>query len=322
MLLRKSDKCLNCGSDVGESNYCPKCGQINTDKRISMSDMFKEFLGDYFTFDSKFFRSLHPLVFKPGHLTNEYRSGRRANYIFPLRLYIFITFLFFLIVTINTKIDQSYLDNETETELARKESLESINDIMNRYGDAIPNDVKEHIITEIDSTFTLTVIQNPDSAWIRIEKGNYDLTDNSIGVYFKKKVEYLNSLGREGRKMFRKELVNQLPKVFFLLLPVFALFLKLLFIRHKIFYIEHLIFSLHIHTCAFLYLILTVFFPFTLTWGIVLFIILLHLFISMRTVYGQSYPKTFIKFSMLMFSYLIVLIPAALSLMLLAFVSV
>ncbi|MCH7677577.1 DUF3667 domain-containing protein, partial [candidate division KSB1 bacterium] len=39
------------------------------------------FLGDYFTFDSRFFRSFIPLLRKPGHLTNEYNSGRRVSYI-------------------------------------------------------------------------------------------------------------------------------------------------------------------------------------------------------------------------------------------------
>ncbi|HDL18667.1 MAG TPA: DUF3667 domain-containing protein [Bacteroidetes bacterium] len=64
---------------------------------MTVRRFLKEFIGDYFTFDAKFFRSLFPLLFKQGHLTKEYISGRRANDIYPLRLYIFTTFLFFFI---------------------------------------------------------------------------------------------------------------------------------------------------------------------------------------------------------------------------------
>lgn len=57
--------------------------------------MFHDFLGHYFTFDSKFFHSIVPLVIKPGFLSREYAKGRRVSYILPLRLYIFTTFIFF-----------------------------------------------------------------------------------------------------------------------------------------------------------------------------------------------------------------------------------
>ncbi len=95
--MKKTTNCLNCGEKLNDSNYCPKCGQRNTDKQISIKEFLHDFLKDYFTFDSKFFRSIFPFLFKPGLLTNEYIKGRRVNYILPLRLYLFTTFIFFLL---------------------------------------------------------------------------------------------------------------------------------------------------------------------------------------------------------------------------------
>ena len=57
-----------------------------------------DFLGDYFTFDSLIIRSVRPLIFKPGFLTNEFIAGRRVKYIPPLRMFIFISIIFFLIL--------------------------------------------------------------------------------------------------------------------------------------------------------------------------------------------------------------------------------
>ncbi|MGB3463760.1 MAG: DUF3667 domain-containing protein [Cyclobacteriaceae bacterium] len=91
-------KCLNCEYTLGEEDiYCSKCGQRYSERNESVRDFFVNFLGDYFTFDSKIFRSISPLIFKPGFLTTEYLIGKRVRYIPPLRLYIFISILFFLI---------------------------------------------------------------------------------------------------------------------------------------------------------------------------------------------------------------------------------
>ena len=77
--------------------YCPHCGQKDTSKIASVKGLIMDFLGDYFTFDSKIFKSLIPLVVNPGHLTNEYIAGKRISYIPPLRLYLFISIFFFIL---------------------------------------------------------------------------------------------------------------------------------------------------------------------------------------------------------------------------------
>lgn len=78
--------------------FCPNCGQAHKDKVVHFKQFILDFLGDYFTFDSLIIRSVRPLLFNPGFLTNEFLEGRRVRYIPPLRMFIFISIVFFLIL--------------------------------------------------------------------------------------------------------------------------------------------------------------------------------------------------------------------------------
>ncbi len=89
--------CPNCDQPMGAvDRYCAGCGQAVIG-RENVRDLLDQFLGDYFTYDSKLIRSLIPLMTRPGHLTAEYLAGRRARYIPPLRMFIFLSIVFFLV---------------------------------------------------------------------------------------------------------------------------------------------------------------------------------------------------------------------------------
>jgi len=60
--------------------------------------MMNHAISDYFHFDHQFFHTLKPLFFKPGFLTNEYLAGRRAQYLHPVKMYIFISIVYFLLL--------------------------------------------------------------------------------------------------------------------------------------------------------------------------------------------------------------------------------
>jgi hypothetical protein len=90
--------CPNCGSGMEqEQQYCGTCGQVVI-RNEGIGGFIEQFVGDYFTFDSKIVRSLVPLLVRPGVLTDEYMKGRRARYIAPLRMFIFLSILFFLVI--------------------------------------------------------------------------------------------------------------------------------------------------------------------------------------------------------------------------------
>lgn len=91
--------CKNCGFQLEPTyHFCPDCGQEHRERVVYFKQFILDFLGDYFTFDSKIIRSAVPLLLNPGHLTNEYLNGRRVRYIPPLRMYIFISIIFFILL--------------------------------------------------------------------------------------------------------------------------------------------------------------------------------------------------------------------------------
>ncbi|WP_420576581.1 DUF3667 domain-containing protein [Ekhidna sp.] len=89
--------CKNCERKLeSDFRFCPTCGQEHKDKVVHFKQFILDFLGDYFTFDSLIIRSVRPLLFNPGFLTREFVAGRRVRYIPPLRMFIFISIVFFL----------------------------------------------------------------------------------------------------------------------------------------------------------------------------------------------------------------------------------
>ncbi|WP_420317252.1 DUF3667 domain-containing protein [Ekhidna sp.] len=97
--------CKNCETKLENTfKFCPNCGQEHKDKVVHFKQFILDFLGDYFTFDSLIIRSVRPLLFSPGFLTKEFIAGRRVRYIPPLRMFIFISIIFFLFLG---PVDQS-----------------------------------------------------------------------------------------------------------------------------------------------------------------------------------------------------------------------
>jgi len=103
----RGNKCLNCESPISyEDNFCPNCGQVNDMKKISLKQYFSAYLEDFYSFDNRFFKTVIPLIFKPGSVSKRYVSGKRISYVNPFQLYLQITILFFLILSIFKTIDQ------------------------------------------------------------------------------------------------------------------------------------------------------------------------------------------------------------------------
>jgi hypothetical protein len=155
---RKEKNCLNCGHHV-EFHYCSSCGQPN----LELKEPFWHFMGHsiahYFHFESKFWQTLLPLLTKPGQLTLDYLAGKRARYIHPVSLYIFISIIYFLIVphaleeheetepkvhTVSSAVHQREKQNtkilQAKKELSKNEK--QINTVLPGLGAALNNIIK------------------------------------------------------------------------------------------------------------------------------------------------------------------------------------
>lgn len=99
----KQPACANCHYAFlpGEPDgYCPRCGQQNQDINLSFGHLLEEGLEGIFHFDSKVFRTLGLLLFRPGQLTRRFLGGQRVPYVPPVRLYVFISFMFFFVLSL------------------------------------------------------------------------------------------------------------------------------------------------------------------------------------------------------------------------------
>lgn len=107
----KPKQCENCKSDVSGA-YCTKCGQATERTLQYFWTVILHLLDDIFSFDSRANRTMVPLLFRPGFLTNEYIAGRRVHYVPPLRLYLFISIIFFISLKFFTNTETSIFESE------------------------------------------------------------------------------------------------------------------------------------------------------------------------------------------------------------------
>ncbi len=85
-----SQNCPECAAPlVGQ--YCHRCGEKPPDAHdLTMKHFLHHGLHELTHFDSKIFRTVQALLFRPGLLTVEYLAGRRKRYVLPLRLFLVI----------------------------------------------------------------------------------------------------------------------------------------------------------------------------------------------------------------------------------------
>ena len=88
-------ECDNCHQALN-GKFCANCGQSVDSTLKYFWVVILHLLDDIFSFDSRAIRTLWPLIVRPAFLTNEYFSGRRVHYVPPLRLYLFISIVFFI----------------------------------------------------------------------------------------------------------------------------------------------------------------------------------------------------------------------------------
>jgi hypothetical protein len=98
-IRRKSDICLNCDNALRpEDNFCPNCGQENNSHKIPVKHLLLEVFVDFFHFDTKLWNTVKASVTRPGKITIDYLEGKRARYVPPVKFYVFVSFIFFLLL--------------------------------------------------------------------------------------------------------------------------------------------------------------------------------------------------------------------------------
>ena len=105
--------CQNCGHELDTSDrFCPNCAQINSTKKLTLSDFIDEFLNSVINYDSKLWKTFSALLLRPGQITSDYIAGKRISYTNPFRFLLSLAIVYFLIFAYMNNFSQ--IDNQVK----------------------------------------------------------------------------------------------------------------------------------------------------------------------------------------------------------------
>ena len=329
------DQCRNCKGDLPENAlYCPTCGQKRTDGKVTVGELFREFIDSVFNIDSRFIRTFG-MLFIPGGLTIQYFQGRHKRFAHPIRVFLLSTILLLAIfsLTFGDIVDGA---NEIRQGLEKQWITGELLDTF----DVVQNRVKEdftqnNVDVALDSfnKFYKTALEREDS--IDINEGivffddneapyptriatrdifemeidtlirDYGVTDFWGKIIFKQQIKF-----RTHTENFISSIIGLVSWMILIMMPFLALVIKLFYIRRSFYFVEHLIFSFHVH--SFLFLLLTIALVVSKWWTVWVWpacgaTFLIYLPWAMKRVYKQGWFKTILKFILISNVYLFLL---------------
>ena len=342
-----ADICDNCGT-ILNGPYCHKCGQSSRSMIKFIGLLFKEVLDDVVGYDSRLKHTVFPLLFQPGQITNDYIKGRRFYYVLPLRLYLITSLLFILLLKFTT--DPTKLVNEQANNGAQEAQIEQPLENLPDNNPQENNSESSNLTSE--SNRETSIVENEDEKETTIDDQDFGINITGSGIEFQgdefKQDGFLKEFAQEIEKKWQgwlkdpkplvKQVIELLPYMMFILLPIFAIFLKVFYLFSKRFYIEHFIFLLHNHCFIYAALMLQIGLDYAealnkssnwlfssighlagllsvlLAWWIFIYV-----FISMRKVYQQGWVMTvgkgiflgIIYFSLISMGFIITLLAGA-----------
>jgi len=344
--------CLNCGTEL-RGQYCGNCGQRASNRLISLWELTRDAFGDLFEIDSRLWRTLIPLLIRPGTLTKDYLEGRRARYMPPFRMYLVLSVVFFVVAFFDPRDDLSVLF-EPEPEPVAEEQDEPTQEALDEAGEKIDKLIAEGRLSEEQARkareavsdepkFTLYGDDLEGGFNVRFDEETGKCTasgQDQLPEWLRKRLtpERLEGIcervAADEGKTLGALLLDNIPVALIVLLPFMALVLKGLYPLSRRYFVEHLLFFVHFH--AFFFLILTlqilfsrvaslVFIPEPISLLVIVaasFYIPVYLYKAMRRVYGQGHLLTLTKYIALSVAYIVGAIVTLLGALLVALFSV
>lgn len=267
--------CENCGTAL-QGPFCHACGQHDFEFHRSFWHVFLEALENFFHFDAKFFRNIVTLLFRPGVLTADFNSGKRASQMPPFRLYVFVSVLFFFMSFIG-RDSSSFLDDErrkvagpvlqdtiarsfeeeAEKRPAGSAEREKLLAAAQRARAAKnPREAAAEVFTSAKhQSAAETVTPSPSKPTSAMPGGfNLSLSEKN-NTAFERYMTERGNYAFEHPHELKEAFVHALPKMLLVCLPFFALFTRVLFRKSGQVYLQHLVLALHFHTFIYLFLL-------------------------------------------------------------------
>lgn len=313
--MTTSGECQNCGAALAGA-YCSACGQRADVRILTLPAFIRDVLGELHNLDSRIWRSLGTLVFKPGRLTRRYLEGQRVKYTPPFRMYVVTSVVFFLVFSLVRSATEPPADAPTAdapTDALSDAAVEAR--VAAALADAgVPAEppVAAPAPTEPDA-----VAQDDEFGLEVDDDGNWRCgLDNGMSPRVRARFEAAcRKLVDDGGESFGRAFADNFSVMMLVFIPVVAGIMKILYLFARRKYVEHLLFFLHVHTLFFLVALLAVVFDFAArrvpfldgpVWliNMALWIYFpIYLFVAMRHVYRQGYGLTTVKYVALGGSY-------------------
>ena len=284
-----TENCLNCG-EVLTGQHCSHCGQRARVRVLSLGGLLRDLFGDLTEFDSRIWRTLIPLAFRPGTLTAEFLRGRRTHYTPPFRMYLVLSVAFFLATSLGANPgDAMRLDvgerganlqigngsgqpaepgsttrdadapppatanSNTDGSTAGERQRRQVIDAI---VDKVPRSERDSVRRELEREFGAATPQEIESlSRIVNDPCSESNVKIEVGAWGKKYEPRLREACRKivtDSSSFGRALYENIPKMMFIFLPLIAAVMFVLYLGSGRYYVEHLLFFVHYHAFFFL----------------------------------------------------------------------
>jgi hypothetical protein len=335
----KVGACANCKEPL-LGPYCAVCGQPRDVHRRSMGRLLAGLVQDLISFDSRILRTARALVLRPGELPLAFHQGRTQPYVPAVRLYLFVSLLFFLTLSLtHLALVQFHLAPATQSfQRAPDGTVMLVVNGVAKPMSGLHADARGHVFAggenvpvpgikadgSVNTTLNLKPvfflpIQNRKPVLSPDLRANLkQMQDGSKdeGLFVRTITGMVQTLAADPAAL-NGPLTEWLPRLLFLLLPLFATVLMLAYWkrRTKWFFVDHLVFSLNFHSFGFVALLaaagLAQLLPAQVAGLITIGAVNVYLFAAMKRFYGDGWIRTAVKFAAVGFVYSVfILLPA------------
>ncbi|MDE2183334.1 MAG: DUF3667 domain-containing protein [Alphaproteobacteria bacterium] len=303
--------CPNCASPV-IGRYCAQCGQPTETHRRSVVHLVQDFVKDIASFDSRILRTTRALLFRPGELALAFRQGRTQRYVPAVRLYLFVSLIFFLTLSAThiaivqfvpvVTPEKIFVENGKVYAIAPGEEKIRV--------PAVLNDGRQHFAVSADTALFFAREGTVHPSMTAAARADIDNrlayaqahADDSRAAWISAQARRTAKDLATNPAALNGALTAWIPRALFLLLPLFALLLAAFYwrSRRRFYFVDHLVFSLGFHAFAFALLLvaagLAQILPGEMVAWATLAALGAYLVLAMRRFYAQSWAWTGVKF--------------------------
>jgi hypothetical protein len=316
----KPGACKNCAHPLLGA-YCAVCGQPTKTRRRSVRGLLHDFFVDLVNFDSRILRTGRALLFQPGELPRAFREGRTQPYVPSIRLYLFVSLVFFVLLSITNIAIMQVLVTAHPVKVTRDANGDYwIPNPAYDKDDASDPDVRRLIPARVKITkqkalqpggvfnygtevYFFQRIGTVHSTLTKDQLAHLDRNEPAINIEIDGKDKKKSAKAQAAATAvtggvfgtmhklaadpaaLNEPLTTWIPRALFCLVPIYALLLALFHMRRRQDYylVDHLVFSLSIHTFLFVVLILAVGLSQVLSGGVTaaLLLVILSVYIFM-----------------------------------------